>query len=405
MPEPYRTDFWDSWLWQNVTIPPSGRIGLVVTVPHSTTSWCIIGFSIHPEYGLGSVQHPIQFSTKKNIYLLDQLPEFITRGETISLHFTLFSTINETFEATVTMFNAKNQLLFLDGPSGDSTESKIVDVMSNSPTPVSFVVKPMKLGELEIRLNASIMQGVISDSFKKIIKVLPEDLHEGKQVSLNFNHSFDIPLVGVKKGCLQMELSFLPKVPAPGFGIINDFNVSLSYGSMQKMFHINPISKNIKMKHILDTEHIHVTVIVNDSRMITVNWRVRPCYSFNIEITKQATATKLLKQLNVCCSFIPGIVGQHSNDTLVEVSIPIGYAMENHSVQENTTFNPIDSIEVLHDGTTLKVHYKNMGIETTCFSVFAYRRYRMPLKHPSYIRVQDSYRPGNSTSAIFVNFS
>ncbi|XP_035787194.1 CD109 antigen-like isoform X1 [Anopheles albimanus] len=401
MPGPYRTEFFESWLWQNVTIPASGRIGLVVTVPHSTTTWCISGFSMHPKYGLGSVQHPTQFSTKKIIYLLDQLPESIKRGETISLHFTLFSTINETFEATVTMFNAKNQLLFLDGPSGDSTESKIVDVMSNSPTPVSFVVKPMKLGELEIRLNASIMQGVISDTFKKIIKVLPEDLHEGKQV-VYFGNSFDIPLVGVKKGCLQVELSFLPIVPARGFSIINDFNVSLTYGSMQKMFLINPNSTlNTKMEHILDTKHIHVTVIVNDLRIITVNWRVRPCYSFNIEITKQATATKLLKQLNVCCSFIPEIVGEQSNDTLVEVSIPIGYAMDNHSVQESTTSNPIDKIEILHDGTTLMVHYKNIGVERTCFSVFVYKRFTMPVKHPSYIRVQDLRRTELSMAKMF----
>ncbi|XP_035787212.1 CD109 antigen-like [Anopheles albimanus] len=228
MPGPYRTEFLESWLWQNVTIPASGRIGLVVTVPHSTTTWCITGFSMHPKYGLGSVQHTTQFSTKKLIYLLDQLPESMKRGETISLDFTLFSTINETFEATVTMFNAKNQLHFLDGHSGDLTESQIVDVMSTSPTPVSFLVKPMKLGELEIRLNASIMQGVISDSFKKIIKVLPEDfVHEGYQVVRYMYKSFDIPLVGVKKGCLQVELSFLSFNPQT-LAVIKEFNVSLS---------------------------------------------------------------------------------------------------------------------------------------------------------------------------------
>ncbi|XP_050093625.1 CD109 antigen-like [Anopheles aquasalis] len=412
MPEPYRTEFRESWLWQNVTIPPSGRIGLVVKVPHSTTSWCITGFSMHPEYGLASVNKPIRFPSLKIFFILDRLPKFIKRGETVSLYFTLFSALKEVFQANVTMFNAKSQLEFANGPAEGS---QIMAVPPNSSTTVSFVVKPMKLGELEIRLNASIMQGVISDSFRKIITVFPEDIWLLGSKHLRYgngtysNKSFDIPLLierNVKKGCLQIDLIVEPE-PMYSFRESNDLNVSLTYGDMEQMIHLNlfeddDITKNITMNSVLDNNrHFYVTVTGFGKGIIQLNWQVKSCNSFILEMTKQPTANKLLKQLQICCSYIPEIVNQHSNDTLVEVSIPIGYAMDSHSVLKNASTNPINKIELLHDGTTLKVYYNRMGVETTCFSVFAYKRFGMPVKRPSYIRVQDSRRPELNAMKLF----
>ncbi|XP_049540532.1 uncharacterized protein LOC125954363 [Anopheles darlingi] len=139
--------------------------------------------------------------------------------------------------------------------------------------------------------------------------------------------------------------------------------------------------------------------------MIQVNFRVYSCHSFNLEMTKQATTTKLLKQFNVCCSYIPEVENQQSNGTMVEVSIPIGYAMDNHSVMENSTSNPISKTEVLHDGTTVLVYYNRMGVETNCFIVFAYKRFSMPVKRPSYVRIQDSQRPELNALKMFEFYS
>ncbi|ETN64855.1 hypothetical protein AND_003391 [Anopheles darlingi] len=423
MPGPYRTEFWESWLWENVTIPESGSIELVQTVPHSTTSWYITGFSIDPEYGLGIVKNPIQFSTVKIFFILDHLPKSITRYETVSLHFTIFSTLNEEFEATVVMFNTKNQTRFVDQhdqDTGDVTASENVLVPANSDASVSFSVKAMKLGELEIRLNASILQGLISDSFKKIIKVLPEDLtgHEGSnrthiQHRTYSNTSYGIPLSIDKKaenGSVQVNLTVVHDPKAPP-NIANNFNVSLHYGDVDERLYINSsLKENVTLETTFDRAK-HFDVIVNGVGYgyIQVDWKHRVNLmdygrSYNLTMTKLATGTKLLKQLEICCSFMAENGDEYSKETLVEMSIPIGYAMDNHSV-ENTTNNFISRFDILHDGTTLMVYYENIGKEKSCFTVFAYRRYRMPVKRPSYVKVHEIGRPELNAIQIFSFFS
>ncbi|XP_035787191.1 CD109 antigen-like [Anopheles albimanus] len=419
MAGPYRTEFWESWLWENVTVPSSGSIELVETVPHSATSWYITGFSIDSEYGLGIVKHPIRFSTINIFFILDHLPKSVKRYEAVWLHFTVFSTLNEAFEATVTMFNTKNQTQFVDEnnqDTGEVTASKNVIVPANSDAPVSFLVNPMKLGELEIRLNASILQGLITDSFKKIIKVLPEDLkvQEGTnrthiQHGTNSNTSYEIPLSIGKKGengSIHVAYTVAPDPEAPE-NIPNNLSLSFHYGNIEEKLHINSEpKKNMSIEPILHhVKHFDVNVHGVGYGFFQVDWENRVNLmdytpSFNLNMTKLATATKLLKQLKVCCSLISENKEYYASKTLVEISIPIGYAMDYHSV-ENATANFISRFEIVHDGTTLMVYYDSITSETTCFTVFAYRRYRMPVKRPSFIKVQDMKHPELNAIQIF----
>ncbi|XP_050096478.1 murinoglobulin-1-like [Anopheles aquasalis] len=416
MPGPYRTDFWESWLWQNLTIPPSGRYALEVTVPHSITSWYITGITIDPKYGLGIVKVPITFSTVKIFFILDHLPSLINRGETILLHFTLYSSIEEEFEANVTMFNAHNQLQFIDRPIGDANQTKTVSVPPKSDAPVSFLIKAMKLGELEIRVNASIMQGVISDSFKKIIVVLPEDVLLVRSNQVHFdddtpsNQSFDIPLFideTSKGNVIPLDLTVYPDQRSVK-DLQNNYNVSVHHGSFEKSMHVNSdFNENITIQSIpYYVRKLIVVVKSSGSGVIQINWQYRLNlvyfkFRFNLHLTKLSTPSEWMKELHICFSFIPEERDDHSNGTLVEVSIPIGYAIDGHNVVEETTINRISRIEILHGGTTVMVHYNHIGIDTTCFSVFVYRRYKMRVRHASYIKVQDSHRPESTAVKMF----
>ncbi|XP_050096479.1 alpha-1-inhibitor 3-like [Anopheles aquasalis] len=417
MPGPYRTEFWESWLWQTLTIPPSGRYALEVTVPHSTTSWCITGFSIDPKYGLGIVKKRITFSAAKIFFILDHLPRTIKRYETVSLHFTLLSSIGEEFEANVTMFNAMNQMHFIGRPGAVAKDTKTVSVPPNSDAPVLFLIKAMKLGELEIRVNASIMQGVISDSFKKIIVVLPEDVLLLKSQRIHFdddtpsNQSFDIPLFideTSKDDAIPVDLTVYPDQQSLK-DLQNNYNVSIFHDTIEKSMHVNSdFNENITIKSVPNNTRT-LTAIVKSlgSGVIQINWQYRLNLMhfmprFDLQLTKLTTPSEWMKELFICLSFIPEDRDDHSNGTLVEVSIPIGYSMENHSVVElKTTINPISRIEILHGGTTVLVHYNHIGNETNCFSVFVYRRFKMRERHPSYIKVQDTYRPELNAIIMF----
>ncbi|XP_035777420.1 uncharacterized protein LOC118458749 isoform X1 [Anopheles albimanus] len=417
MPGPYRTDFCESWLWQNLTIPSSGRFELITAVPHSATSWYITGISIDPKYGLGIVKKAATFSTVRILFILDHLPPSIKRGETILLHFTLFSNLTDEFEATVTMSNPKGEINFIDRPAADKSESKIVAVPPSSDTPVSFLVQAMKLGELEIRLNASVMQGIISDSFKKIIMVHPEDIVVLRSKQMHFDRdtpsdqSFDIPLFTKKKAkntSIQLDLTVYPDRQSLKV-LQNTCNLSLHYDGFDKSIQINSnIKQNITIKSIPNyVRHVSVIVACSSAQgVIKINWQYRLNLihfepRFNLQITKLGTSSKWMKQLNICCNFVPRKTNNYSNSTLVEVSIPIGYAMDSHNVVEETTINPISRIEILHGGTTLQISYNHIGDEMTCFSVFVYRRYNMPIKRPLYIKVQDIFRPELNAVQVF----
>ncbi|XP_050093890.1 uncharacterized protein LOC126576628 [Anopheles aquasalis] len=416
MPGPYRTDFWESWLWHNVTIPSSGRVQHVQAVPHTATSWYITGFSIDPEFGLGIVKEPIEFSTFKIFFINDHLPHSVKRGELVSLHFTVFSRLDEAFEANVTMFNAKNQTQFIDRPTGYARQTEMLMVPPKSEALVSFRVKALKLGEMEIRVNASIMKGVISDSFKKIIKVLPEDIVRRKSKSIRFHHetpsneSIDISLcIGkkAKKGSRNVNVTVHP-VQQRSKNVTNNYTVSFHYCDKVEIIHVTPrFKENIRIESVPNNVKI-LSVMFSGigSAVIEANWQYRQNLinfkpRFIIQIFKVKTSSEWLSQFDICCSFIPKNGAQYSNRTVVEVSIPTGYAMDKHNVLNITTTNPIIENEVQHDGTTMLVYFNYMGQKVTCFSVFVYRRYRLHIRRPSYIMVQDTQRPEVNKIVMF----
>uniref|UniRef100_A0A182P1U4 Alpha-macroglobulin receptor-binding domain-containing protein n=1 Tax=Anopheles epiroticus TaxID=199890 RepID=A0A182P1U4_9DIPT len=117
----YRTNFLESWLWQNVTIGRSGKRQLIEVVPDTTTSWYLTGFSIDPVYGL------------------------------------------------------------------DLSYTKAVSVPPKVGVPVSFLIKARKLGELAVRVKASIMHGHETDAIEKVIRVMSENIIIDDTITRYFN--------------------------------------------------------------------------------------------------------------------------------------------------------------------------------------------------------------------------
>ncbi|XP_049542534.1 uncharacterized protein LOC125955443 [Anopheles darlingi] len=181
--------------------------------------------------------------------------------------------MQEVFEATVTMFNTKNELQFIDRPSEDTNETKSVSVPPNYDVPVSFLVTAMKLGELEIRVNASIMQGVISDSFKKIIIVLPEDVIVRRSERIHFNgdtpsnQSFDIPLLmdnTARHDSIPVDLTVYPDEHSLN-NPQNNCNLLLYYDGFIKRMHVNSEFKENITTYFIPANVRKLSVIITSS--------------------------------------------------------------------------------------------------------------------------------------------
>ncbi|XP_049293396.1 CD109 antigen-like [Anopheles funestus] len=196
----YRTNFQESWLWKNVTIGRFGTHEMIEAVPDTTTSWYLTGFSIDPVYGLSFMKKSIQLTSIRSFYMLESLPYSIKRGEAVVLQFTLFNNLEREYIADVTLYNVANQTEFIGRPVEDLSYTKSVSVPPKVGVPISFLVKARKLGEITVRVNASIMLGTETDALEKVIRVTPESFVQFNMESRFFifdtysNQTFNIQL-------------------------------------------------------------------------------------------------------------------------------------------------------------------------------------------------------------------
>ncbi|XP_049293400.1 CD109 antigen-like [Anopheles funestus] len=182
----YRTNFPESWLWKNVTIRRSGTRTIYEDVPDSTTSWYLTGFSIDPEYGLGIIKKPIQFTTILPFYIVENLPYSIKRDEAVVLMFTLFNNLEREYNADVTLYNVFNQMEFIGRPVEAENYTKSVSIPPKAGVPISFLVKARSLGEITVRIEATIKSIQEKEGLEKVIRVMPESLLQLKQESRSF---------------------------------------------------------------------------------------------------------------------------------------------------------------------------------------------------------------------------
>uniref|UniRef100_A0A4Y0BER6 TEP1-F n=1 Tax=Anopheles funestus TaxID=62324 RepID=A0A4Y0BER6_ANOFN len=207
----YRTNFAESWLWKNVTIGGSGTNKMIEAVPDTITSWYLTGFSIDPEYGLGIIKNPIEFTTIQPFYIVESLPYSIKRGEVVELQFTLFNNLGEEYNAEVTLYNVFNQMEFVGRSLEDESYTKSVSVPPKIGVPISFLVKARSLGEITVRIEATIKSIHEREGLEKVIRVTPESLVQLKMESRFFhfdtysNETFRIYLNIVKKADMDSK--------------------------------------------------------------------------------------------------------------------------------------------------------------------------------------------------------
>uniref|UniRef100_A0A2M4DRR5 TEP1-F n=1 Tax=Anopheles darlingi TaxID=43151 RepID=A0A2M4DRR5_ANODA len=688
-PVSFRTNFLESWMWKNITIPRTGGSALIEKVPDTTTSWYLTGFSIDPVHGLGMMKRPIQFTTVQQFYIVDNLPYSIKRGEAVVLQFTLFNTLGAEYFADVTLHNMANQIEFVGQPAGEASYTKTYTVPPNVGIPVSFLVKARHLGEMLVRVETSIMQGLERDAIEKIIRVLPESLPKTKTTTRFFSHEtylnqsflidldidknadpnsvkidfFVIPNVlskvvknlghllnspagsgeqnmihfvpnvivldylktigskhtsNMQKAtrlllrCYQRQLQF--RQPDGSFGVWKDqggsvfltafvaksmkpaakyldeidqemvakafewlstkqqedgsfieigsiFYSDMQSGSRQNIAltayvliaflekgkeaferltviergmhyiasHIENITdpydlsiatyalwlnnhshKNTALKRLIEksvesntkrywpreSNQIETTAYAllayveagkYPEGVAIMRWLVKQRYAtgsfprtqdtfvalkaltklaekifpksnnyviklehaqerkeftvnsanisfvsaerlpntikdlkvtftgtgtalvqvayqystnvlqssnrFNIAVTRMDTTSSFVLKLHICSSFEPAWPGEHSNMALVEVNLPSGYVVDTNCISQATTVNPIREKEILYGATSVVLYYDNMGNERNCFVITAYRRFKVALRRPAYVKVHDYYNP------------
>lgn len=159
-------------------------------MPDTITSWIITAFSVDPLTGLGITKQPSKFNVFQPFFVSTNLPYSIKRGEVVSIPVIIFNYMESDQDAEVTLFNNNGEFEFIDtdseGKNEETKRSKKVAIKSNDGVSVSFIIKPLKVGNITIKINAE--SAMAGDGIERQLKVEPEG------VTQFFNESMFIDL-------------------------------------------------------------------------------------------------------------------------------------------------------------------------------------------------------------------
>jgi len=160
-----------------------GKTTLSKKIPDTITSWVITGFTVDPISGLGLTRQPSKFNVFQPFFVSTNLPYSIKRGEVVAIPIVVFNYMERDQKAEVTLFNSEGEFEFAEVNEDDNkvrrrkraTEvqrSKNIVVKSNSGSSVSFMIKPLKVGHITIKITAT--SAVAGDGIERQLIVEPE---------------------------------------------------------------------------------------------------------------------------------------------------------------------------------------------------------------------------------------
>ncbi|KAL1439864.1 hypothetical protein MTO96_009696 [Rhipicephalus appendiculatus] len=173
-----RRFFPETWLWNNTLTGHDGRAVISSTVPDTITSWVISAFALDSLTGLGIAPSQAKVTVFRPFFVTASLPYSVLRGESVAIQCVVFNYNNKEVQAEVTLENRRGEFIFsslsndVTGEEGKDRRSKTVRVPAQDGVPVSFLITPLKLGYIDIRVSAT--SSLAGDAILKKLLVKPE---------------------------------------------------------------------------------------------------------------------------------------------------------------------------------------------------------------------------------------
>lgn len=259
-----RSQFPETWLWDNATVGQDGIAHFKAKVPDTITSWILSAFSLNEEFGFGLSTGKTSVRVFRPFFIKLNLPYSIIRGEIVNIQAVVFNYGKRPVSAIVTMENKNDEYDFVEAAndiddenlSSAKSQSRMINIDPQDGSPVSFLVKPKKLGQIEIRMIAR--TDLASDGISKrllvkaegqtqyINKALVLDL-PGTQSTVSHNFSIDVPENAVP-GSQKVSVSAVGDIMGPGLSNVDDL-LRIPYGCGEQNM-INLVPNIVIMKYL-----------------------------------------------------------------------------------------------------------------------------------------------------------
>lgn len=214
-----RNDLPQTWLFTNTTTDNQGNALLTVPVPDITnTSWVLTGFAINQLDGMGVSSVPAEVELFQPFYVLANLPYSVRVNETLAVEMVVFNYLSSEIAAEVTLENPNGSGFQFGSPNPNDIDdgsrtpfielhrTKRITVRPSGRTAVSFIITPLEIGLLEIKITAKSSAGQ---------DVLVEQLRveaEGETVLGNEAHLVDL----TNRGETELNVTVnIPKYAVP----------------------------------------------------------------------------------------------------------------------------------------------------------------------------------------------
>lgn len=172
-------------------------------VPDTITSWIITGFSVDPLTGLGLTKQPSKLNVFQPFFVSTNLPYSIKRGEVVSIPIIVFNYLDEDQQAEVTFFNSDGEFEFAEVKEDanqarrrkrgmDLQRKKTVKVASQSGVTLSFMIRPLKVGHIKIKVIAATK--IAGDGVERQLIVEPEGVaqYKNQAVFIDLRNSSEV---------------------------------------------------------------------------------------------------------------------------------------------------------------------------------------------------------------------
>ncbi|KAG5667284.1 hypothetical protein PVAND_015270 [Polypedilum vanderplanki] len=226
-----RKEFPETFIWDTLEFDNSSISKILSKkVPDTITSWIITGFSIDPLSGLGLTKQPTKLNVFQPFFASTNLPYSIKRGEVVSIPIVVFNYLDSDQTAKVTLYNKDHEFEFVNVADDENKLSrrrraletertKSVEIKSNDGTAVSFMIRPLKVGHITIKVVAE--SSVAGDGLERQLKVEPEGITQYKNeaifIDLRNDSKTNIEnlnkLIRMPYGCGEQNmLNFVPNI-------------------------------------------------------------------------------------------------------------------------------------------------------------------------------------------------
>jgi uncharacterized protein YfaS (alpha-2-macroglobulin family) len=147
-----RKNFPEIWIY-DVQKTSSGEITLTRNAPDSITDFLISGYAINKNKGF-AVARTAKVSVFKNFFIKIEKPYSVQYGETANIQVIVHNYMDVDGDATVTLYNKKNQFTFV---SGDTVSQSLTTFVKKQGTAsVTFTIQPSETGKIILNVDGKL---------------------------------------------------------------------------------------------------------------------------------------------------------------------------------------------------------------------------------------------------------